>query len=527
MTATKRIALILTVVFLIPALFFSVYEISSLTKDEKMIAEVYQKQLETILFSVNQYSDDAVNSWMTKIEAGFYQLAIEKSETNTLLENQLLLNSSLKAIFRVDTIAGKGKLSIFSLDSITSDTLLNRLDKILTQQSPQIQLLVKYRKSGFQKNEVLTDSLQYLTPFYTLIFISQGTQTPWQVTGFVIDPELFIEDLVGPRIQKIAKEQFVLSVYKKDDGNRLYSTLPNDSTRLSDVSLLKDFWIFPNYAVGIRTEGASLQQVVRQRTLTNLSLLIGLDVVLIVALVLAFRSVKKEVQLAQNKADFVSNVSHEIRTPLALIRMFAETLEMGRVPSEEKRNEYYSIISKETQRLSGIVNKILNFSQTEAGRKKLLITQVDLIHETTEVLRTYDFHLKSKGFQYQIKKNQPVLVEADREALVETIINLIDNAMKYSADQKQIELVIGSDAGMGWIAIRDHGIGISMADQKHIFDKFYRVSSGNLAKSQGTGLGLSLVKQLIEQQKGKITVSSDVGKGSTFTIYLPLSIPPS
>ena len=146
-------------------------------------------------------------------------------------------------------------------------------------------------------------------------------------------------------------------------------TQPFPETLPGLATLTKDLWIFPDYSLGIRTQGASLQELVRQRTRTNLYLLVGLDIVLIVAVVLAFRNIKREVQLAQNKTDFVSNVSHEIRTPLALISMFAETLELDRVKSEEKKHEYYSIINKETQRLTGIVNKILNFSQTEAKNR--------------------------------------------------------------------------------------------------------------------------------------------------------------
>jgi two-component system phosphate regulon sensor histidine kinase PhoR len=103
------------------------------------------------------------------------------------------------------------------------------------------------------------------------------------------------------------------------------------------------------------------------------------------------------------------------------------------------------------------------------------------------------------------------------------IINLIDNAIKYSSNQKKIEITLGHDVNFGWVDVKDLGLGIGKEDQKHVFDKFYRVSSGNLAKSQGTGLGLSIVKQLIEQQNGKITVSSELGKGSTFTLYFPLT----
>jgi two-component system, OmpR family, phosphate regulon sensor histidine kinase PhoR len=524
MSATRRIAVILSVVFLIPALSFSVYEISSLTKDEKMIENIYQKQLEAILFSVNQVSDATVTSWMAKAEMGKNEMATEPPGVTLppVLQNLISLNSAIQLVYLVDTASQKANVSLFSLDSILSEQLKPLVESSLSENKAQIEQLLKYRKSGFQKIESISSKKSSNPNLHNLIFISEGSTNPWQVAGFIIDSELFVEDVVGPLLQRISKEQFVLTVFDKERAFRVYSTELNDTTSFSSASLTKDLWVFPNYALGIRTKEASLKQLVRNRTITNLYLLIALDVVLILALVIAFRSVKKEVQLAQNKADFVSNVSHEIRTPLALISMFAETLEMGRAKSEEKKQEYYSIINKETQRLSGIVNKILNFSQTEAGKKKLHLQIIDLTLPIKDVLVTYDYHLRNQGFEYHFEEKEPLHIMADKEAVTEIIINLIDNAMKYSPVKKRIEITMGKENGLGWLSVKDYGVGISAHDQKHIFGKFYRVSSGDLAKSRGTGLGLSLVKQLLEQQNGKISVSSELGKGSVFTVYLPL-----
>lgn len=520
MNPTKRIALILTVIFLIPALFFSVYEISSLSKDEKMIEGIYEKQLEAILFSVNQYSDNALNGWVAKV--GGQATKAENSELSLAMQT-LLANSAIHAAFIVDSISQKPFIQIFSLDSLSADSLRPALNESLTKSYIQIQQLLKYKKSGFQKVEAIESGFKHARNFQVLLFVIEAEAHPMQIAGLIIDPAIFIEDIIGPRLQIISKDQFVLSTFNKVTKTRVYSTELKDTTTQYSDALTKDLWIFPNYSLGIRTKGASLKEIVRERTNTNLILLIGLDVVLIIALALAFRSVKREVQLAQNKSDFVANVSHEIRTPLALISMFAETLEMGRVKSEEKKQEYYTIITKETHRLSGIVNKILNFSQTEAGKKTLHIESVDLSNELLGILKTYDFHLKNKGFEYHFEESSHLFVKADKEALTEIIINLIDNAIKYSADKKRIEIWVGSKDEFGSIGIKDYGLGISKADQKHIFDKFYRVSSGNLAKSQGTGLGLSLVKQLIEKQNGKISVTSELGKGSIFTLYFPLA----
>jgi two-component system phosphate regulon sensor histidine kinase PhoR len=397
------------------------------------------------------------------------------------------------------------------------------IEKRLQQNPAQIQKLVKYKNSGFQKTEIIERNWSNIDSLQVFLFIVEGESKPMKVAGLVIDLQTFIEDLIGPKLQLISKDQFILSVYDKARQAPVYSTQLGDTARITSEAFTKDFWIFPNYSLGIRTQGTSLQQIVRARTSTNLLLLTGLVVVLIIALVLAYRNVKKEVQLAQNKSDFVSNVSHEIRTPLALISMFAETLEMNRITSEEKKQEYYSIIHKEAHRLTGIINKILTFSQTEAGKKTLHIELIKVRNELSEILNTYDFHLKNKGFDYTLEATPEVEIKADREALTEIIINLIDNAIKYSGEEKKIHIRLGSQSDFGWIAIQDYGLGISKADQKHIFDKFYRVSSGNLAKTQGTGIGLSLVKQLVEQQNGKISVNSDLGLGSTFTLYFPLA----
>lgn len=343
------------------------------------------------------------------------------------------------------------------------------------------------------------------------------------MVGLLIDPETFIQEVIGPRLQIVARDQFILSTFRSGTSNPLYSTLQSDTVTVHNELLTRNIWLFPNYQIGIRTKGTSLQDVIWERTSTNLFLLILLDVVLIGAVVLVFRSVSKEVRLAQNKSDFVSNVSHEIRTPLALISMFSETLEMGRITSEEKKMEYYRIIRKETQRLTGIVNRILNFSQTEANKKAFHPEVLIANREIKDILATYEFHLSNKGFAYEFIEDSDIRVRADKEAFVESVINLIDNAMKYSAGTKRIEISLTAKAGYCLVRVKDEGVGISPSDMKHIFEKFYRVSSGNLAKTGGTGLGLSLVKQLMEAQQGHITVTSEVGRGSTFTLHFPLA----
>ena len=155
----------------------------------------------------------------------------------------------------------------------------------------------------------------------------------------------------------------------------IYSTEQID---VNNIQNEKDLWLLPEYSLGIVLKGGTIQSLVKERAEINLILLLLLIIILFVGGWIIFRNIKKEIALAKIKSDFVSNVSHELRTPLALISMFAETLEMGRVKTEEKKNEYYTIISHETARLSRIVNRILNFSQMEAGKRKYNFSKVQL-----------------------------------------------------------------------------------------------------------------------------------------------------
>jgi two-component system phosphate regulon sensor histidine kinase PhoR len=521
MNSTRKIGLLLALVFLLPALFFSVYELSSLDKDEKMIQNIYAKQLEAILFSVNQYSDDVLGNWVSRIETGIANRQPQDT-VPTQIKDLLLLNSSVQGVFMIDSTDKGTTFETFSIFRKPNDPIWQEASVSLAQNDTLISQLLRYRRSGFRKIQRLPMDR---SDVHCLIFVTQLRPKEYRPVGVFIDPALFIEDIVGPRLQVIASDQFVLSAVIKQTDLVVYSTTTSNDAwpeALPAEAVTKELWLFPEYAIGIRTRGETLQQIVRERTQTNMLLLGALDVILILAVVFVFRNLKKEVDLAQNKADFVSNVSHEIRTPLALISMFAETLEMDRVPTEEKKREYYRIISKETQRLTNIVNKILNFSQTEAQKKTFHIERLNLENELNAILQTYDFHLSNKGFTYTLSASEEVWIKADRESLIECVINLIDNAVKYSDGDKRIEISIGTAADSGYISVKDYGVGISAHDQKHIFDKFYRVPKGNLARSRGTGLGLSLVKQLVEAQHGKITVASSPGMGSTFKLFLPL-----
>jgi two-component system phosphate regulon sensor histidine kinase PhoR len=204
--------------------------------------------------------------------------------------------------------------------------------------------------------------------------------------------------------------------------------------------------------------------------------------------------------------------------------MFAETLELGRVKTEEKKKEYYSILSNEANRLSRIVNKILNFSKMEAGKKTYSFSKVNINEVVQNIFSTYKFHLQNNGFSFSINsENNLPLIDADSEAISEALINLIDNAVKYSSEQKEIIINTGRSDGKIFVEVQDKGIGISQENQKRIYEKFFRVSTGLVHNTKGTGLGLTIVKHIMDAHNGEIKLKSNPGKGSAFRLEFKIS----
>lgn len=212
-----------------------------------------------------------------------------------------------------------------------------------------------------------------------------------------------------------------------------------------------------------------------------------------------------------------------LKTPLSLLSLFSEILELGRVKNEEKKIEYYRIIRHESLRLNKIIDNILDFSKIEAGRKTYNLADGDMAEVIGNVLSSYRYQIINSGFEVQTNLQPdlpPVLI--DRDAMAQAISNLLDNAIKYSGDVKELSITTETVRSELSIEIADHGIGIPRAEQANIFEKFYRVENGLVHDVKGSGLGLSLVKHIVEAHNGTITVESAVGEGSRFTILLPL-----
>jgi signal transduction histidine kinase len=279
---------------------------------------------------------------------------------------------------------------------------------------------------------------------------------------------------------------------------------------------------FPGLILGMKLRGTTLAALGRHFMHTNFLTLGGLSFLLAGGIFLTYRNLTKEMALARLKSDFVSNVSHELRTPLSLIRLYAETLELGRLPSPEKRQEYYCIIRKESERLTALINNILDFSRIEAGRKEYDLRETDMRELVRNTLESYRYQIEQHGFTFEEKIDEVPPLKVDREAMARSLVNLVNNALKYSQDRKYIGVNLYRENGEVKLEVIDHGIGIPASEQQRVFEKFYRVGDPLVHNTKGSGLGLSLVQHIARAHGGDVMVDSSPGAGSKFTITLPL-----
>jgi len=280
--------------------------------------------------------------------------------------------------------------------------------------------------------------------------------------------------------------------------------------------------VFPGLVLGIKLRGTTLAAMGQHFVRTSFWILGGLSFLLAGGIFLTYRNVSKEMALARLKSDFVSNVSHELRTPLSLIRLYAETLELGRLTSPEKHQEYYCIIRKESERLTALINNILDFSRIEAGRKEYDFRETDMRELVCNTLESYRYQIEQHGFTFEEKIGDVPPLRVDREAIARSLVNLVNNALKYSQDRKFIGVKLYRENGSVKLEVIDHGIGIPPNEQQKIFEKFYRVGDPLVHNTKGSGLGLSLVQHIAHAHGGNVAVDSSPGAGSKFTITLPL-----
>ena len=251
-------------------------------------------------------------------------------------------------------------------------------------------------------------------------------------------------------------------------------------------------------------------------------LVVGLVATTVFGGTAALLTLRREARLARLQTDFVNKVSHDLRTPLTSIRMFVETLQLGRLEDKARQQEALEIIAEETERLSALINRLLDWARMESGRRRFDIRAepVRPMVDAAVAALAPRLLLAPATIDVRFAEGLP-RVMADRQAIVDSLINLLGNAHKYTGTDKRIVVEVSRAGPVVRIAITDNGPGIGKQDLKRVFDRFYRGQDPMDRIIEGSGLGLAMVKHVVVAHGGKVEVASELGKGATFTMSLP------
>ncbi|TFH26033.1 MAG: HAMP domain-containing histidine kinase [Bacteroidia bacterium] len=273
----------------------------------------------------------------------------------------------------------------------------------------------------------------------------------------------------------------------------------------------------------VGTQGMSIKNFTSRGVALYYALILTILLVIALGVTFMFHDISREQELSRMKAEFISNVTHEIKTPIATICSLAENVNEGWITSAEKQQDYFRLIASEGEKLGHLVENTLDFSRIESGIKRINV-EMSSIQEVIE--KTIErFRIMNEGQKMEltadVDDNIPP-VPIDKTAMEQALLNLLDNALKYSPGEKVIRLYAKVEKDHLSIAISDKGMGIDKKDRSRIFDKFYRSESGSVWNITGSGIGLTLVKEIVESHRGIILVESEQNIGSIFTIRIPV-----
>jgi signal transduction histidine kinase len=298
----------------------------------------------------------------------------------------------------------------------------------------------------------------------------------------------------------------------EDFQGKLIISEPSDST----FSLRK--FPFLGVVFEIKDQSGGITSIRRNSFFYILGLLLLLT---LFGLFLTYRTVRKEAAVNRLKANFVSAVSHEFRSPLAAIQALLERFETGKVRDPLMADRYHLTIRKEVHRLSQMVDELLNFSRLEDGRQRMMVRSLELNSVVGETVESFE----RLGYKHRLMKDfvdTDLLIDGDKTLISQCVQNLVDNALKYSSEESTVTIETECDETHAFCKVSDRGIGIHLSEQKAIFHQFVRSEIKDHPNIKGVGLGLALVKRIMEEHHGEVIVESKPQKGSHFTLKFPL-----
>jgi two-component system phosphate regulon sensor histidine kinase PhoR len=527
MHAPLRILLALAALVLVPAVAYVAVEANSASEQERLLEQAYDEQLETVLFVVNQHAWEVAQARARRIAQ---TLVADPDSSARALQALVRDDEALAAAFLAPLDAETAPLVQATADDLSPLPQTLRLPDGLGDQ-----LQRDLEQADFRR--IVPLDLPVADGFVGLATIAETAAEPL-LAGLVLDADAFVRSVVRPKLEEVSRGRLPLAVVDTLTGRVLCTT---GQAPVADLRLRRPLWLLPGHVLAADPGQGALGTILRERFARNLTLIGLLTLALVAAAAGLYRTLRREVdlageqvrlarqemELAEMKGEFVQNVSHELRTPLALIRMYAETLDAGRVTDEAGRKRYVGTILAESERLSRLVNAILSFARVERGQATG--APLDLAEIARAVVSRYREPLAERGFTLHADLHAaPVCADAD--ALTEALVNLLENAAKYAGlpadapqDDPRRRIVVrsGTTQAGAFVEVEDAGPGIAPDDQARIFEPFYRVQRGLVHETQGTGLGLSLVDRTARAAGGHVVLQSAVGQGSRFRLLLP------
>lgn len=383
--------------------------------------------------------------------------------------------------------------------------------------------LVSLGPSGYSVEDRDTQFPMVLAP------VSDEERRLVGVVGIVLDPQQIQADLIPGLIGSVLAEMphtdpFTLCVHNAD-GQVVFAQNPDHMHESTSLTMRPSF-IFTDWQFQLEASDEFAGRMTDSLWL-NMALSVALALMLITGIGLALRVAAHHRHLSQLKTEFVSNVSHELRTPVSSIRAFAEMMATGRVHEPTKTQEFGKHIQDESERLSQLIENILDFSKLEGGTKQYTKRRVCVNELVERCAESFRCRCENTTINLVDACRERTYVHADADTLCMVLNNLIDNAIKYGPPGSPIQVALSANHDCVSVAVSDCGCGIAKDQQQRVFERFHRVGSGLNQPVRGTGLGLSIARHIAEDHGGTIYLDSEPGKGSTFTVELPRYQAPS
>ncbi|WP_372366067.1 ATP-binding protein [Candidatus Uabimicrobium sp. HlEnr_7] len=469
-----------------------------------------------------------VNAKLQIISISKYQQDMKKAHENSLFlleflyANKLCIPQNIYEYYKEIVNSDIKKIkNNHDLPSEVKNNLLQQHSQIITlyeKKQEQEQLLKKIHHliDYIQKENKISGYLQYKDKEeqHFIYFF----RFAYNIALYKINIDALKNSLSSIVSNKQLGQEFFLTII--DDAGNSINTINKEAHLIISRPISPSF---PFWSIAIYSQNASsLENLTRQKSYLYFGGIFFVIILLFMGLYVFISSFIKEIKSSRLQSDFVSNVTHELKTPLTSIKMFVETLLMGRVDDEKEQLQCLNVIAAESDRLSRLIDRILDFAKMKENKRNFYFTKEDLGKVIASTSTQFQEKRPDCSIKLNINDNLPKIA-IDVDAVNQALMNLLSNAYKYT--EKENKNIVISCAKKGKyleIRVKDNGIGVPRHEQQRIFQKFYRVEDRRAAKIEGTGLGLALVSSIVDAHKGKVNVTSKVSVGSEFIISLPI-----